>query len=87
MYTEDLVDIYSNLDEYSDISFDQKNIANDWHFPLINLCESDHWMLFEDDVSFNKPSISEICCTLKNKLLCEFQAEILLQHPIIILVG
>lgn len=79
--TEDYENISSNLDNYSDISYDQKNII-DWHFPLIDLCEDNQWLLFENDISSNESEI----CYIKNKLLREFQTEIFLQYPIIIQV-
>jgi len=75
-----------NLDNYSDITNDQKTIAFDWHFPLINVCEDSQWLLFENEFSLNESCIFEVCYVFKNKVLCEFQTEIFLQHPFIIRV-
>lgn len=80
--TGDYVDVAS----YSDISNDQTNNAVDWYFPAIDLCEVNQWLLFENDISSNELSVSEICNIIKNKLLCEFQTEIFLQHPFIVQV-
>lgn len=83
--TEDYKDIYSNLDEYSDFSYGH---AMDWHFPVvIDLCQDSQWLLFENNFSLNESSVSEICFKLKNKIICEFQTEIFLQHPLIIQVS
>lgn len=84
--TDDYENISSNLDNYSDISNDLTNIPSDWHFPVIDLCDDNHWLLFENNFSPNTLCISELCYTFKNKLLWEFQPEIFLQHPLIIQV-
>jgi len=83
--TEDYKDLSSNLDECSDFSYDQTN-GMDWHFPVIDLSQDSRWLLFESNFSLNESSVSEICYMLKNKILCEFQTEIFLQHPLIIQV-
>lgn len=84
--TEDYKDISSNLDEYSDFSYDHSN-GMDWHFPVVaDLCQDSQWLLFENNFSLNESSVSEICYIFKNKILCEFQTEIFLQHPLIIQV-
>lgn len=77
----------SNLDDYSDFSFNHKNIGIDWHFPVIDLCEDTQWLLFEKNVSTNELCISDVCYIFKNKLQCEFQTEIFLQQPLIIEVN
>lgn len=82
--TEDYKDMTS-LDEYSDIS-NQQNDAIDWYFPIVDLCEVNQWLLFENDISSNELCISEICCIFKNKLMCELRTEIFLQHPFIVQV-
>lgn len=79
-------DISSNLDYYSDISYDLTNIPLDWHFPVIDLYDDGHWLQFENNFSLNTSCISELCYTFKNKLLWEFQPEVFLQHPIIVQV-
>jgi len=84
--TGDYENMSSNLDDYSDITFDQKNISFDWHFPIIGLCEDGQWLLFENQFSLNETCISEVCYIFKKKLLCEFQTEIFLQHPFIVQV-
>jgi hypothetical protein len=81
--TEDYKHISSNLDEYSDFSYDYSN-GMDWHFPVVDLCQDSRWLLFENNFSLNEPSVLEICCMFKNKIPCEFQTEIFLQHPLII---
>ncbi|CAH1714893.1 unnamed protein product, partial [Aphis gossypii] len=82
--TEDYKNISSNLDEYSDFSYDCSN-GMDWHFPVVaDLCQDSQWLLFENNFSLNESSVSEICYIFKNKILCEFQTEIFLQHPLII---
>ncbi|VVC32288.1 Armadillo-like helical [Cinara cedri] len=78
--TEDYEDVFSNLDDFSDISDDQKNFPIDWYFPIINVREDDQWLLLE-----NESHISDVCNIFKDKLLCEFQTEIFLQHPLVIL--
>lgn len=83
--TEDYEIISSNLNDYSDISYDQKNLAFDWYFPF-DLCEESRWLLFENDFSIHESNISEFCYIFKNKLLCEFQTEIFLQHPLVVQV-
>lgn len=72
-----------NLDGYSDILYGQKNTVIDWYFPVIDLCEDSQWLLFENNFPLNE---LDICNIFKNKLLCEFQTEIFLQHPLIIQV-
>ncbi|XP_025200463.1 uncharacterized protein LOC112598268 isoform X2 [Melanaphis sacchari] len=82
--TEDYKDKSSNFDEYSDFSYDHSN-GMDWHFPVIvDLYQDSQWLLFENNFSLNELSVSEICYLFKNKVLCEFQTEIFLQHPSII---
>lgn len=83
--TEDYEIKSSNLNDYSDIFFDQKNIAFDWHFP-IDLYEENRWLLFENDFSIDESNISEFCYIFKNKLLCDFQTEIFLQYPLVVQV-
>jgi len=84
--TDDYKDVSSNLDEYSDFSYDQTN-GMDWYFPeVLELCQNSQWLLDENNFSLNESSVSEICNKLKNKILCEFQTEIFLQHPLIIQV-
>jgi len=74
------------LDVFSDFSYDHTN-GMDWYFPVVlELCEDSQWLLFENNFSLNESSVSEICYILKNKILCEFQTEIFLQHPFIIQV-
>lgn len=87
MNTTDIQDISCSLVDYSDTSYDQTNIAFDWHFPVVDLCEDRQWLLFEDKMEFNDTCITEICYIFKKKLACEFQTEIFLQHPLIIQVG
>lgn len=84
--TEDYENMSCSLVDYSDTSYGQKNIAFDWHFPVIDLCEDRRWLLFEEKLELNDSCISEICDIFKKKLLCEFQTEIFLQHPLIIQV-
>lgn len=76
----------SILDDYSNITNDQKNNAVDWYFPIVHLYEINQWLLFENDISLNELRILEVCHTFKNKLLSEFHTEIFLQHPFIIQV-
>jgi len=83
--TENYEDVTS-LDKYSDISYRLKYNASDWHFPVVDLCEVNQWLLFENDVSSNKLCILDVCYMFKKKLLCEFRTEIFLQHPFIIQV-
>jgi len=84
--TEDYKDVSSNMDEYSDFSYDHTN-GMDWYFPVVlELCQNSQWLLFENNFSLNESSISEICNMLKNKIICELQTEIFLQHPLIIQV-
>lgn len=63
------------------MSCDRKNIAFDWHFPTIDLCEDSQWLFFE-----NESCTSEACYSFKNKLQCEFHTEIFLQRPFIVQV-
>jgi len=84
--TKDYKDSSSNLDEYSDFSYDHSN-GMDWYFPeVLESCQNSPWLLFENNFSLNESSVSELCNILKNKILCEFQTEIFLQHPLIIQV-
>lgn len=80
--TEDYEDVFSNLDDFSDISYDQTNFPIDWYFPIIDECEDHRWLLFENELH----SISDVCNIIKNTLFCEFHAEIFLQHPLVIKV-
>ncbi|XP_022163641.1 uncharacterized protein LOC111029096 isoform X2 [Myzus persicae] len=81
---KDYKDVSSNLDEYSDFSYDHTN-SMDWYFPVVfELCKDSRWLLFENNFLLNESSVSEICYMLKNKIVCEFQIEIFLQHPFII---
>lgn len=83
---KDYKDVSSNLDEYSDFSYDHTN-SMDWYFPVVfELCKDSRWLLFENNFLLNESSVSEICYMLKNKIVCEFQIEIFLQHPFIIQV-
>lgn len=80
--TDDYENVFSSLDDLSDIFNEQMNFPIDWYFPLINGCEEGRWLLFE-----NEPhSISDVCNLFKIKLLYEFQTEIFLQHPLVIQV-
>jgi len=83
---EDYEDVFSNLDEYSDFSYDHTT-SMDWYFPVVlDLCKDSRWLLFENNFSSKESSVFETCYMLKNKILCEFQIEIFLQHPFIIQV-
>lgn len=79
-------DVSSNLDNYSDISYDLTNIPLDWYFPIIYLYDDSYWLQFENNFSLNTSCTSELCYTFKNKLVWEFQPEIFLQHPLIVQV-